>query len=307
MAYIGDLKYYENDGIGVGDENWGSYQYVTLADIVNNFMLMYVGNHELINNVDRYKVLFHAKRAIQELNYDAMRDIKVLQQSLDYQLRLVLPSDYVNYVRISVYDNGELRPLVENVQINYSKSYLQDTSKNAKVLFDEDGDILEGMSQVDYDRIKGLEASVYLGKSVMSGQQGYFDDGRWYFERTIGARYGLNTETANMNPTFRIDNRSGVINFSSEMSGKDVVIEYISDGLERGDDSQVVVNKLAEEFIYAYIKYMILSTKLGVQEYIVRRAQKEKTAMYRNSKIRMSNLHPSRLLMTLRAQNKWIK
>lgn len=307
MAYIGDLKYYENDGIGVGDENWGSYQYVTLADIVNNFMLMYVGNHELINNVDRYKVLFHAKRAIQELNYDAMRDIKVLQQSLDYQLRLVLPSDYVNYVRISVYDNGELRPLVENVQINYSKSYLQDTSKNAKVLFDEDGDILEGMSQVDYDRIKGLEASVYLGKSVMSGQQGYFDDGRWYFERTIGARYGLNTETANMNPTFRIDNRSGVVNFSSEMSGKDVVIEYISDGLERGDDSQVVVNKLAEEFIYAYIKYMILSTKLGVQEYIVRRAQKEKTAMYRNSKIRMSNLHPSRLLMTLRAQNKWIK
>jgi|SRR6056300_194455 len=307
MAYIGDLKYYENDGIGVGDENWGSYQYVTLADIVNNFMLMYVGNHELINNVDRYKVLFHAKRAIQELNYDAMRDIKVLQQSLDYQLRLVLPSDYVNYVRISVYDNGELRPLVENVQINYSKNYLQDTSKNAKVLFDEDGDILEGMSQVDYDRIKGLEASVYLGKSVMSGQQGYFDDGRWYFERTIGARYGLNTETANMNPTFRIDNRSGVINFSSEMSGKDVVIEYISDGLERGDDSQVVVNKLAEEFIYAYIKYMILSTKLGVQEYIVRRAQKEKTAMYRNSKIRMSNLHPSRLLMTLRAQNKWIK
>jgi len=220
---------------------------------------------------------------------------------------LVLPSDYVNYVRISVYDNGELRPLVENVQINYSKNYLQDTSKNAKVLFDEDGDILEGMSQVDYDRIKGLEASVYLGKSVMSGQQGYFDDGRWYFERTIGARYGLNTETANMNPTFRIDNRSGVINFSSEMSGKDVVIEYISDGLERGDDSQVVVNKLAEEFIYAYIKYMILSTKLGVQEYIVRRAQKEKTAMYRNSKIRMSNLHPSRLLMTLRAQNKWIK
>jgi hypothetical protein len=307
MAYIGDLKYYENDGIGVGDENWGSYQYVTLADIVNNFMLMYVGNHELINNVDRYKVLFHAKRAIQELNYDAMRDIKVLQQSLDYQLRLVLPSDYVNYVRISVYDNGELRPLVENVQINYSKNYLQDTSKNAKVLFDEDGDILEGMSQVDYDRIKGLEASVYLGKSVMSGQQGYFDDGRWYFERTIGARYGLNTETANMNPTFRIDNRSGVVNFSSEMSGKDVVIEYISDGLERGDDSQVVVNKLAEEFIYAYIKYMILSTKLGVQEYIVRRAQKEKTAMYRNSKIRMSNLHPSRLLMTLRAQNKWIK
>ena len=119
MAYISNFKYYENDGLGQGDENWGSYQYVTLADIVNNFMLMYVGNHELINNIDRYKVLFHAKRAIQELNYDAMREVKVLQQSLDDRIRLVLPSDYVNYVRISMYEDGSLRPLVENMQINY--------------------------------------------------------------------------------------------------------------------------------------------------------------------------------------------
>ena len=305
MAYISDYKYYENDGLGQGDENWGSYQYITLADIVNNFMLMYVGNHELINNIDRYKVLFHAKRGIQELNYDAMREVKVLQQSLDDQIRLVLPSDYVNYVRISLYENGELRPLVENVQTNYSRSYLQD--HEAKVLFDEDGNILEGMSQVDYDRIKGLEKSLYLGQGIMNGCEGYCDNGYWYFERVIGARYGLNTETANINPTFRVDNRSGVINFSSEMSGKEVVIEYISDGLEKGNDADVVVNKLAEEFIYAYIKYMILSTKLGVQEYIVRRAQKEKTAMYRNAKLRISNLHPGRLLMNLRGQNKWIK
>jgi len=305
MAYISNFKYYENDGLGQGDENWGSYQYITLADVVNNFMLMYVGNHELINNIDRYKVLFHAKRGIQELNYDAMREVKVLQQSLDDRIRLVLPRDYVNYVRISMYENGELRPLVENVQINYSRSYLQD--HEAKILFDKDGGILEGTSEVDYKRIKGLDKSMYLGEGLMNGCEGYCDNGYWYFERAIGARYGLNTETANINPTFRIDKRTGVINFSSEMSGKEVVIEYISDGLEMGNDSEVVVNKLAEEFIYAYIKYMILSTKLGVQEYIVRRAQKEKTAMYRNAKLRMSNIHPSRLLMSLRGQNKWIK
>ena len=305
MAYISNFKYYENDGLGQGDENWGSYQYITLADVVNNFMLMYVGNHELINNIDRYKVLFHAKRGIQELNYDAMREVKVLQQSLDDRIRLVLPSDYVNYVRISMYEDGELRPLVENVQINYSRSYLQD--HEAKILFDKDGGILEGTSEVDYKRIKGLDKSMYLGEGLMNGCEGYCDNGYWYFERALGARYGLNTETANINPTFRIDKRTGVINFSSEMSGKEVVIEYISDGLEMGNDSEVVVNKLAEEFIYAYIKYMILSTKLGVQEYIVRRAQKEKTAMYRNAKLRMSNIHPSRLLMSLRGQNKWIK
>ena len=40
MAYITDYQYYENGGIVPEDSNWGSYQYVTLEDIVNNFMLM---------------------------------------------------------------------------------------------------------------------------------------------------------------------------------------------------------------------------------------------------------------------------
>ena len=52
---------------------------MTLDDIVTNFMLMYVGNDKLINNVERYNVLFHAKRAIQELNYDSMKEIKVFR------------------------------------------------------------------------------------------------------------------------------------------------------------------------------------------------------------------------------------
>jgi hypothetical protein len=68
-----------------------------------------------------------------------------------------------------------------------------------------------------------------------------------------------------------------------------------------------MVNKLFEEYIYAYIEYSLLDSKLGVQEYIVRRKQKKKSALLRNAKIRMSNIHPGRLLMNLRGQNKWIK
>ena len=66
MAYITDYTYYENDQTVPTDANWGSYQYVSLDDIVNNFMLMYQGNHELLNNLERYQVLFHTKRGIQE-------------------------------------------------------------------------------------------------------------------------------------------------------------------------------------------------------------------------------------------------
>ena len=55
------------------DKNFGDYQYVSLKNIVNNFMLMYQGNNELVRNINRYQVLFYAKRAIQELNYDAFK------------------------------------------------------------------------------------------------------------------------------------------------------------------------------------------------------------------------------------------
>ncbi len=96
MSYITNYQYYTNNGVIPEDKNWGSYQYVSLADIVNNFMLMYVGNDKLVNNVERYTVLFHAKRAIQELNYDALRNIKVLELELGTQLKMVLPPDYVN-------------------------------------------------------------------------------------------------------------------------------------------------------------------------------------------------------------------
>ena len=254
MAYISQYAYYENSGAVPENANWGSYQYVSLEDVVNNFMLMYNGNHELVNNEERYKILFHAKRAIQELNYDAFKEIKTLELDVCDTLRFVLPSDYVNWVRISLYKDGYLRPLTENIQINGASAYLQD--QNCRILFDLNGNALSPQySQLDFDRITNSKKTI----------------------------------------------------FSSDMSGETCILEYVSDGMENGVDSSVTVNKLFEEFIYAYIQYAILNSKLGVQEYIVRRAQKNKTALLRNAKIRISNIHPGRLLMNLRGRDKWIK
>ena len=307
MPYITEYQYYENNGALPEDANWGSYQYVSLQDIVNNFMLMYNGNHSLVNNEERYKILFHAKRAIQELNYDAMKEIKILELSVCDNLRFVLPPDYVNWVRISLYKDGILRPLTENIQTNWSSAYLQDN--DCRILFDENNNILRPQdSTIDYDRITGSKQSIYLNEnSPLDGELGYCYDGMWYFDWAIGARYGLNTETANANPTFKIDKRAGVINFSSGMADELCILEYVSDGMENGDNSQISVNKLFEEYVYAYIQYAILDAKLGVQEYIVGRARKKKTALLRNAKIRMSNIHPGRLLMNLRGREKWIK
>ena len=308
MAYISQYQYYENSGNTPEDLHWGSYQYVSLYDVVNNFMLMYAGNHNLVNNEERFKVLFHAKRAIQELNYDAFKEIKALELNVNETLRFILPSDYVNWVRVSMYRDGVLFPLTENIQTQTSQAYLQDNT--GRILFDIDGNVLKPQfSDIDYDRITGQKKSIYLDQNASQfyGMPGYNIDGAWYFDFAVGARFGLNTETANANPTFTIDKKAGVINFSSSMEDNLCILEYVSDGMENGDDSKVSVNKLFEDYIYAAIEYAILKSKLNVQEYVVARARKRKQALLRNAKIRISNIHPGRLLMNLRGQDKWLK
>ena len=308
MAYINDYTYYENTGNPHTEQaNWGSYQYVSLYDIVNNFMLMYAGNHSLVNNEERYRVLFHAKRAIQELNYDAFKEIKILELDVCERLRFVLPQDYVNWVRVSLYKDGVLRPLTENIQTNWSDANLQDNT--CRILFDHDGNILKpSQSFIDLQRVEGTKKSIYLNdQSPYNNREGYCIDGEWYFDYGVGARYGLNTETANFNPTFKIDPKGGVINFSSDMAGNLCIVEYVSDGMENGDDSLVTVNKLFEEYVYAYIQYAILNSKFGVQEYVVNRARKRSSSLLRNAKIRISNIHPGRLLQNMRGMDKWIK
>ena len=40
MAYIDQKNYYTNDGATPTNANWGSYQYVSLKNIIGNFLLM---------------------------------------------------------------------------------------------------------------------------------------------------------------------------------------------------------------------------------------------------------------------------
>ena len=302
MPYINNYQYYKNNGLIPEDENWGSYQYVSLSDIVNNFILMYVGNDKLVNNVDRYTILFHAKRSIQELNYDALRNIKVLELQLGTELKMIMPPDYVSYVRMSMLINGVLIPLVENRTVMSATAYLQDN--NLDIVFDSNGEIVTGTSKLDILRGDNM---LYTGGGIYNNQMGYCCDGQWYFNYSIGSRYGMNTEDANMNPKFTINKESGVIDFSSGVENAFIVLEYISDGMENGDSTKITINKLAEEYVYNYLKWAVLNNKYGVQEYIVARAKKEKSATLRNTKIRLSNMHPSRLLMSLAGQDKWIK
>ena len=75
---------------------------------------------------------------------------------------------------------------------------------------------------------------------------------------TIGQRYGLQPETAQVNGWFTINERNGKMSFSSDLADKLIVLEYISDGL--GYDADMKIPKLAEEaLLYAHISHAIIS------------------------------------------------
>ena len=125
------------------------------------------------------------------------------------------------------------------------------------------------------------------------------------FDMIAGERYGLDTQHAQINGTFFVDELRGNIHFSSGINGKTIILKYISDSL--GTDDEMKVHKFAEEAMYKYIAHAILSGKKNIPEYVVARFKKEARATKRNAKLRLSNIKLEEITQALRGTSKWIK
>ena len=90
----------------------GYYSRVHLNDIINNFIIAYIGDGKVLSKVPRYEVAFWAQRSVQEFSYDIFHSEKTIEVELNSTLQMSLPSDYVNYVNISFLDNfGNLKTI----------------------------------------------------------------------------------------------------------------------------------------------------------------------------------------------------
>jgi hypothetical protein len=251
--------------------------------------MIYTGEDQAVDNIPTWRVRFFAKRAIQKLNYDAFKLFKVLEETIDSDLKMVLPHDYVDYIRISIEKNGILFPLTENRYPMGATTYLTDS--NNDLTFDGNGYVQEGTSELDTKRLAG-------DNELINDTCNYY---------SIGAKFYLDPDDGNINPLFRINRQTGVIDFNSEMNDEMVVLEYLSDGMEAGDDSAVEVHKFFEEYLYRYITYEILNAKRGIPMYEIKEAKKRASSELSNAKIRLNRYDRQSMLMTLRYKGKWIK
>ena len=285
----------------VVEENYGSYAYVKLNDIINNFLVAYVGAGKLIPSVKRTDVVFHAKRAMQEFSYDTLKSIKSQELTIPHNLSVVMPQDYVNYVNFYWFDNQGVKRIIlpTTLTSNPYRSPLQDSE--GVPLQDNFDNNVNGTSIVEERwRSNALSETGNIDDTILGWDYNYGWPSLGY-----GEQYGLDPVNANVNGSFTINDRENKISFSADLVDKIITFEYISDGLATDLDTRVP--KLAEEAMYAYISHAIIASRINQPEYIVQRLKQEKSAKLRNAKIRLSNIKINELIQVMRGKSKWIK
>jgi hypothetical protein len=286
------------------EENYGSYSYISLEDVINNFQIAYVGTGKLIPSCKRTDIIFHAKRGMQEFSYDTLKSIKSQELNIPPELSVVIPQDYVNYTKVSWIDQlGVKRPIypANNLTTNPFETPVQD-SKGVPTQ-DNFGNNLEGTS-ITEERWRTADDTLINQDNVEDLYNEGYDNWGWD-EQLLGQNYGLDPQYAQVNGWFTINHREGKMSFSSNLAGALIVLEYISDGLAYDMDTQVP--KLAEEALYAHISHAIVASRINQPEYIVRRLKQERSAKLRNAKIRLSNIKLDEIVQVMRGKSKWIK
>ena len=289
------------------NSNWevtklGTGQFITLEEIVNNYMVAY-SDDDTHGNSSRYKVEYHAQRAVQEFTYD-MFTVKTqeFQPSREDLPLWPMPKDFVSLVKISWIDaNGIERPLIQRPNSGNPRSPMQEAGGN--FIYDSEGNIIYANSSVEQNRWDERSKSTNnpSGNAYNSYTGAY---------NIYGQRYYLNPETANRNGTYHINQEQGTISFDFiepiDPAIDILSIHYVSDGLS-ANLNEIKVHKFAEEAMYEQIYYRMIKKRRDVPANEKQEAKKEARATQRNAKLKLAKWGHRELLQTLRGIANWIK
>ena len=285
------------------NNNYGGYSYITLDDIINNFIVGYVGAGKLIPGVKRTDVMFHAKRGLQEFSYDTLKSIRAQELTIPASLSVPIPQDYVNYVQMSWVDNAGIKHIIYPTRLTSNPTELPLQDAQGIPTQDAFGENLDADQSITEERWKTANENNITGNYDAFNFDGVYDYAWW--KQAYGERYGLDPEITQINGWFTINERLGKMSFSSDLANKLIILEYISDGL--AVDGDLKVPKMAEQAMYMHIAHGILSGRSKVPEYVVSRFKRERSSTLRNAKIRLSNIKLEEISQVFRNKSKWIK
>ena len=260
-------------------------------------------------------ISFHAIRALQELSYDTLKNVKDWEVVVPSTLVVVMPADYVNYVKLAWSDGTGVERIIyptsktsNPLDINHT---LEDWGGINTSTF-ADGSVMHDFDELESDESSTTEEnfSNLTVTDLGSVDANDLDD---EYGELVGGRFGIDPQHAQVNGSFYIDESAGKFHFSSNISGKTLIIKYISDGIASNatrdgiDLESSYVPKLAEEAIYKHVLYGILSARKDTDQNMLALIKKERFAETRKAKLRLSNLKIEELTQVLRGSSKIIK
>jgi len=153
---------------------------------------------------------------------------------------------------------------------------------------------------------KGSDGSFHaLGSnpnlSLDSGIESQVNDETWdennpYYSIDVGRKFGIGGGNNNLG-YYRVNHNDNTINFSSGLAGKELFLEYLSDGASA--DVQRV-HKFCEEALRAYIYYKYIQRKRGIPANEKQMAKRAFFNEKRLSRARMMSFSKETALQTSR-------
>ena len=190
-------------------DNYKSYQYSSLKDVVNNFMVAFVGTDKLISRVKRSDVIFHAKRGLQEFSYDTLRSVKSQELTIPPSLSLVLPQDYVNYVQLSWVDGAGVKHIIYPTTLTSNPTNLPLQDASGIPTQDFYGNSLQATQSLVNDRWRAANATNINGNETLAEINSNANVADWsWWKMAYGQRYGLSPELSQKNGWFTVDELS---------------------------------------------------------------------------------------------------
>jgi|TARA_R100001460_G_scaffold45053_2_gene82056 hypothetical protein len=277
-----------------GGSNLGGYQFTSLKNVIDQFIIAYVGEDKIISKIKKTDVVFHAKRGLQELSFDTFKSTKAFEISVPTTLQMTLPQDYVNYVKLTWSDKAGIEHVIHPARVSSNPEKI---TQNA-----------DGTYAFSSNEIETSDSDTWANYQASSPSEQNMDDFDYdddIVDYNLGQRYGLDPQFAQTNGSFYIDELKGKIHFSSNLSGVTIILKYISDSL--GTEAETQVHKFAEEALYKYIAYAIVSTRANMPNRLIERLKKEARASKRQAKLRLSNIKIEEITQVLRGRSKQIK
>ena len=301
MGILTDAEqaYYGDSG------NHGSYQFISLTEIIDSFRAAYVGPGKICEKVMDQDITYFALRGMQELSYDTLKSTKDWEIEVPATLVMVMPVDYVNYVKLTWSDGAGIEHIIYPTSKTSNPRDITETVRDA-------GGFTTGGTTTD---LTSDESSTTWEsyETPSENQNTDYDYDSDLYDLNQGQRFGIDPQHAQINGSFFIDETAGKFHFSSNLSGKTLILKYISDGIVTStsntslDLDATKIHKFAEEAIYKYMAYGLLSARTDGNPGMLQLLKKERFAEQRKAKLRLSNIKIEELTQIMRGKSKWIK